>query len=52
MAYAYFVVHQPIALLPIPNGGEATALFSWIFLLIAVPGPGVFALDNLRNPRR
>lgn len=49
MAYAYFVVHQPIALLPIPNGGEPAALFSWIFLLIAVLGPGALALDNLRR---
>ncbi len=51
MAYAYFVVHQPIALLPIPNGGEGAALFSWIFLLIAVLGPGALAVDNLRRRR-
>lgn len=51
MAYAYFVVHQPIALLPIPNGGEAAALFAWIFLLIGVLGPGAFALDALRRRR-
>jgi putative oxidoreductase len=51
MAYAYFVVHQPIALLPIPNGGEPAALFSWIFLLIAVLGPGALAVDNLRRRR-
>jgi putative oxidoreductase len=49
MAYAYFVVHQPIALLPIPNGGEPAALFAWIFLLIGVLGPGAFALDRLRR---
>lgn len=49
MAYAYFVVHQPIALLPIPNGGEPAALFAWIFLLIGVLGPGTFALDRLRR---
>jgi putative oxidoreductase len=49
MAYAYFVVHQPIALFPIPNGGEPAALFAWIFLLIAALGPGTLALDNLRR---
>ena len=49
MAYAYFVVHQPVALLPIPNGGEPAALFAWIFLLIGVLGPGAFALDRLRR---
>jgi putative oxidoreductase len=51
MAYAYFTVHQPIALFPIPNGGEPAALYSWIFLLVAVLGPGAFALDALRRRR-
>ena len=51
MAYAYFVVHQPIALFPIPNGGEPAALYSWIFLLIAALGPGALALDTLRRRR-
>jgi putative oxidoreductase len=51
MAYAYFVVHQPLALLPLPNGGEPAALFAWIFLLIGVAGPGAFALDALRRRR-
>lgn len=51
MAYAYFTVHQPIALFPIPNGGELAALYSWIFLLVAVLGPGAFALDALRRRR-
>jgi putative oxidoreductase len=51
MAYAYFTVHQPIALFPIPNGGELAALYSWIFLLIAVLGPGAFAVDALRRRR-
>lgn len=51
MAYGYFTVHQPIALLPIPNGGEPAALFAWIFLLIAVIGPGSYAVDNLRRRR-
>ncbi len=44
MAYAYFTVHQPLALFPLPNGGEPAALFAWIFLLIGVAGPGAFAL--------
>lgn len=52
MAYAYFVVHVPIALLPIPNGGEPAALFSWSFLLIAALGPGSLALDTLRRRAR
>ncbi len=52
MAYAYFTVHQPVALFPIPNGGEPAALYSWIFLLIAALGPGAFALDKYRHRRR
>jgi putative oxidoreductase len=51
MAYAYFTVHQPIALFPIPNGGEPAALYSWTFLLIAAIGPGAFAVDALRRRR-
>jgi putative oxidoreductase len=51
MAYAYFTVHQPIALFPIPNGGEPAALYCWIFLLIGILGPGTFALDALRRRR-
>lgn len=52
MAYAYFVVHQPLALFPLPNGGEPAAMFAWIFLLIGVAGPGAFALDALRRRNR
>ncbi|MPZ82927.1 MAG: DoxX family membrane protein [Actinophytocola sp.] len=51
MAYAYFTVHQPDALLPIANHGEPAAMFCWVFLLYAVLGPGAFALDNLRSKR-
>jgi putative oxidoreductase len=51
MAYAYFTVHQPIALLPIPNGGEPAALYAWIFLLIGILGPGAYAIDALRRRR-
>lgn len=47
MAYAYFTVHQEHALWPIQNGGELSVLFCWIFLTIAVTGPGSFALDGL-----
>ncbi|MFF5206264.1 DoxX family protein [Streptosporangium sp. NPDC000396] len=46
MAFAYFTVHQPRALWPLENEGELAALYSWSFLLIAVAGPGVWALDT------
>jgi putative oxidoreductase len=52
MAYAYFVVHQPDALLPLNNGGETAALFCWSFLLIATLGPGRWSLDHALNRRR
>ncbi|WP_113700907.1 DoxX family protein [Nonomuraea lactucae] len=52
MAYAYFVVHQPMGLLPLRNGGELAAMYCWAFLLIAVLGPGSWASDSLRRRSR
>ena len=52
MAYAYFSVHQKHALLPMANGGEPAALFSWAFLLIAIVGAGPLAVDALLARRR
>ncbi|GAA2523313.1 DoxX family protein [Pilimelia columellifera] len=52
MAYAYFVVHQPAALLPMQNRGEMAALYCWAFLLIAAIGPGEWALDRFLPGRR
>ena len=52
MAYAYFTVHQPQALLPSQNGGASAALYCWSFLAIAVIGAGPWSLDALfrRSP--
>ncbi|WP_213004940.1 DoxX family protein [Paractinoplanes toevensis] len=47
MAYAYFVVHQPHALLPTQNGGAEAALYAWSFLAIAVVGAGPWSVDAL-----
>ncbi|MBN0044820.1 DoxX family protein [Streptomyces actuosus] len=47
MAYAYFDVHQPTALWPLQNGGEASALFCWAFFLLMFTGSGAFGLDRL-----
>jgi len=52
MAYAYFIVHQPQALFPIENGGEKAALFCWAFLLVAILGPGRWALSSALTPAR
>ena len=47
MAYAYFTIHQEKAALPIQNGGEAAVMFCWAFLLIALAGPGAWAVETL-----
>lgn len=52
MAYAYLMVHLPQGLLPLQNDGEPALLFFLFFLLIAVLGPGTFALDALWRRRR
>jgi putative oxidoreductase len=52
MAYAYFVVHQPQAALPIQNGGVMSALYAWSFLAIAVLGAGPWSVDALIGGRR
>ncbi|ACU33984.1 DoxX family protein [Actinosynnema pretiosum subsp. pretiosum] len=52
MAYAYFVVHQPMGLLPIENKGELAAVYSWAFLLLAFTGPGVWAVDTILASRK
>jgi putative oxidoreductase len=49
MAYAYFVVHQPKGLLPIQNGGELAAVYSWVFLLLVFTGAGAWSIDALRK---
>jgi putative oxidoreductase len=45
MAVAYFLAHQPEGLLPIQNRGELAALYSFVFLLIASRGSGMWSLD-------
>ncbi|MFD7921381.1 DoxX family protein [Streptomyces sp. NPDC059740] len=52
MAYAYFTVHQPQALLPLQNGGEPAVLFCWACLLLLVLGPGAYSVDAALATRR
>ncbi|MGW0858836.1 DoxX family protein [Streptomyces sp. NPDC002690] len=47
MAYAYFSVHQSHGPLPLQNDGEPSAVFCWVFLLLAFTGPGAAAVDRL-----
>ncbi|MFD6160522.1 DoxX family protein [Nocardia sp. NPDC060256] len=51
MAYAFLFVHLKSGILPIQNGGEAAVMFCWSFFLIAILGPGAFALDALLPSR-
>lgn len=53
MAFAYFIAHAPqgSALLPLLNGGELAALYSFVFLFLSVVGGGAFSLDNLRGQK-
>ena len=51
MAVAYFFVHQGRGLFPIENGGEPAALYSFVFLFIAVQGAGIWSLDAMRGSR-
>lgn len=47
MAVAYFMAHFPRGFLPIQNGGELAALYSFIFLYLCFAGPGPLSLDGL-----
>jgi putative oxidoreductase len=49
MAVAYFIAHQKDGLLPIQNRGELAALYSFVFLFIAVRGSGIWSVDAARG---
>ena len=50
MAVAYFLAHQAQGLLPIQNHGELAALYSWIFLTLAVLGDGIWSVGSSSAP--
>ncbi len=47
MAVAYFMAHAPQGFWPVLNRGELAALYSFVFLFLAVAGGGTWSLDNL-----
>jgi putative oxidoreductase len=51
MAVAYFMAHasQGNVLVPLLNGGELAALYSFVFLLFAVTGAGALSLDGRKR---
>jgi putative oxidoreductase len=54
MAVAYFMAHAPQGhvLSPFLNKGEPAVLFCFIFLFIAVAGPGAWSVDSARSGSR
>lgn len=52
MAAAYWMAHGSQSFWPALNMGEPAILFCFIFLYLAVAGPGAWALDNLLRPSR
>lgn len=51
MAAAYWMAHGMKALLPIQNGGDLAALYSFVFLLIAAQGGGIWSVDAAQGRR-
>lgn len=52
MAFAYFIGHFPHGFWPIQNHGEPAVLLCFIFLFLAVNGPGPWSLDHAIRRRR
>jgi len=46
LAVAYFMVHAPLGFWPVLNGGELAALYSFVFLYLAVAGGGSWSVDS------
>lgn len=46
MAVAYWVAHFPQSPFPALSGGDAAILYCFVFLYIAVAGPGPWSLDR------
>jgi len=49
MAVAYWMFHASKSLYPSVNGGDAAILFCFIFLFIALAGPGLWSIDSARE---
>lgn len=46
MAAAYFMAHAPGGFLPLVNGGELAAIYSFVYLYLAFAGGGSWSLDH------
>lgn len=52
MAFAYFLAHAPQGFWPLLNRGELSALYSFVFLFMAVAGAGPWSLDRWWHERK
>jgi putative oxidoreductase len=50
MAVAYWMFHAPQSAYPVLNGGDASILFCFVFLLLVFTGPGALSIDGARRP--
>ena len=48
MAVAYWMFHAPRSFYPLLNGGDASILYCFVFLLLVFTGPGAWSVDNAR----
>ena len=48
-AVAYFMAHYPRGFFPLLNGGELAALYSFVFLYLAIAGGGSIGVDARRS---
>jgi putative oxidoreductase len=51
MAVGYFMSHAPHSFFPLVNRGDAAILYCFVFLYLAIVGPGPWALDNIGGRR-
>lgn len=49
MAVAYFQFHAPRSFWPVANGGQAAALYCFIWLYLSAAGPGPWSVDAMRR---
>lgn len=49
MAFAYFLSHAPQSFWPTSNNGDASILYSFLFLYFVFAGPGPWSLDARRR---
>jgi putative oxidoreductase len=51
MAAAYFIAHFPKGPIPLTNGGEASAIYCFLWLYVAAHGAGTWSIDSLIRRR-